>query len=172
MRVKAFKHNTKLRASGTKSFKGSLRPSQNKISTFSQSLVPRSFVQVVFSFGGHCIFLSGPVLQALCLNTSFVSPLATGGCWSASLQFVGQSFRSTLVLHAGFVGNFSSSAFSGMRFPFQSSLFRGLFSFDSRASTKQKTQAKLGWLARCPRSQSAKVKPFGFSKKSPPSDVG
>ena len=55
-----------------------------------------------------------------------------------------------LVSLAGSVGNFFSSAFSGMRFPFQSSLFRGLFfrirwTLNSEVNIKQKNQAKLGW---------------------------
>jgi hypothetical protein len=35
--------------------------------------------------------------------------------------------------------------------------------------TKQKMAAKLGWLAQSIRTRSVKVKPCGFSKKSPPS---
>jgi hypothetical protein len=61
------------------SFKGSLRPTQNKIYTFSQSLVPRFFVQVVFSFGDPCIVLSGPVVLGIMFKYIFRKPI--GNWW-------------------------------------------------------------------------------------------
>ena len=102
---------------------GCATPATKKISTLSQSLVPRFFLQVVFFLCGPCTFQSGPVGWALCLNIYFVYASVAGGYQRGFALALGHScsLSSLLVL-----GRFSSGSF-GLSVPFQSSPFRGLF---------------------------------------------
>ena len=116
------KHNTKLRACGIESRKGSLRLLIKKS--------PPSPLPAAHPPGS--IFLWQPLhlsirsrVVALCLNISFVSASVAGGCRSV----FGLASGHSCLLSVPLASKRFSSGSCGLRLQYQSSLFRGLFFF-------------------------------------------
>jgi hypothetical protein len=95
---------------------GFAEPAQKEISIFRQSFVPHFFVQVVFSFGGPCIILSGPVWQVLCLNI-YLKPMSVAGGYRLA-SGSRQAFSLAVMSSARVVWLRSSGSSSQYRAPF------------------------------------------------------
>lgn len=120
--LKILKHNAKLRACGIESCKGSLRLHIKK-SPPSPPASPPSPGSIFLWQPLHLSIRSRVI--APCLNIYFVSVSVAGGCWRA----FGSSGVGHLFVIATCGGTIVSTrcACCGLKFPFLSSLFRGLF---------------------------------------------